>query len=180
MRKRGPKNSVEKQPQELILQINGWLLDDKLKLEDIVALIEKSPLKNNVDVSVSALNRYQIAFDREMKKIKDIRELVNNLPKEFSFDDESKFHSALAGMLSKVMFEFLIEDTLSVKDLGILSKSLENIMSSMKDREKIKADLRIVIEKEIKQAQANKLKTAKDGGKLSKKSFDDAMRILGL
>ena len=181
MRKRGPKNKVEQLPVDLINLIKSRLLDGSMTIESLTNLINTHPLnQEGIKISNSSLNRYQKLFDKEMKEIQDIKTLISNLPKEFNFDDESKFHSALAGMLSKVMFEFLVTGNLSVKDLGTLSKSLENIMSSMKDREKIKADLRKEIERELKQAQADKLKTAKDGGKISKKSFEEAIRILGL
>ena len=72
------------------------------------------------------------------------------------------------------------KEDIDAKQLDFLSRSLKNIMSSIKDREKIKADLRKEIERELKQAQADKLKTAKEGGEISKKGFEEAMRILGL
>ena len=178
-RKRGPKNKIETLSEKLIKEINEKLLSPNTDLGAVLDFINSHP-ENKTHISASSLNRYATLFDKEMKELQDIKNLVNNLPKEFNFDDESKFHSALAGMLSKVMFEFLVTGNLSVKDLGTLSKSLENIMSSMKDREKIKADLKKEIEKELKQAQKDKLTTAKNSGKVTKKTFDEAIRILGL
>lgn len=180
VRKRGPKNSVEKKPKELILKINQWLLDGKLNIAEIVELVNNHPL-NDIPISSSSLNRYAKVFDKEIKDLADLDHLLKNLPKEINFDEESKIHKLVAQILSKAVLTFSMgKEDFDAKDLSFVAKALKDIMSSTKDREKIKADLRKEIEKEVKEAQADKLKHAKAGGKLSKKSFEDAMRILGL
>lgn len=178
-RKRGPKNKIETLSEKLIKEINEKLLNPSTDLGAVLNFINSHP-ENNTHISASSLNRYAAVFDKEMKELQDIKNLVNNLPKEFNFDDESKFHSALAGMLSKVIFEFVVTGNLKSEDLARLSRSLKDIMSSTKDREKIKADLKKEIEIELKQEQSKKLSNARASGKISKKGFDEAIRILGL
>ena len=163
-KRRGLKNKVYDVPEELRKQVNLLLLDGKTSLKQLKDLVNNYP-DNNVEISYSGLNRYAKAFDKEMKDLSDLDHLLRNLPKDINFDDESKAHKLIAQILSKSILTFSMgKEDFDAKELSFVAKALKDIMSSTKDREKIKADLR----KEIRAETLEKVEKVAEKAGISK------------
>ena len=76
-----------------------------------------------------------------MNEFHALDHLVKNLPRALDFNSEDDLHRLLYKILSKVVLGSSLGKELKPAEIILLSRSLKNLRSSTKDREKIKADL---------------------------------------
>lgn len=154
------KSKIYQLDEVLIAQLNECLLAGKLKTEAIRELINNSELNNGVKISHAGLMRYKKRIDASMKDLQALDHLLQSSPNEVGFSAENKIHRLIYRLLSKAVLDASMGSTLNSKQIMELARSTKDLMSSIKDREKIKSEL----EKEIKTEQVSKLD--KEGKKL--------------
>ncbi len=166
------KSKVYSLPKTIQEELNERLLNKEFTLKELKDFINKHPDNQGVEVSQSGLNRYAKAFDKEMQDLKSIQELFAKLPKEIDFSKESSIHQVTAQVLVKSIWEKVAgKEEIDSKDLLLLSRALKDVMTSIKDREKIRADLRKELKEEIERETLQKLDKAIKNSGLSKKTL---------
>ena len=103
-----------------------------------------------------------------MKEFQALDHLVKNLPKDVDFNSEDDLHKLLYKILSKAVLDTSLGKELKPSEIMLLSRSLKDLMSSTKDREKIKLELR----KEIKAETIAKVENVAIKAGISKKGIN--------
>ena len=142
----GRKNKIYELDEAIIVEFNKLLSAKKLTIEELKDFLNSHQLNKGVEISESGVGRYKKAFDLMMKEFQALDHLVKNLPRDVDFNSEDDLHRLLYKILSKAVLDNSLGKELKPAEIMLLSRSLKDLMSSTKDREKIKADLR----KEIK------------------------------
>ncbi|MFL1781476.1 putative DUF3486 family phage protein [Candidatus Hepatincolaceae symbiont of Richtersius coronifer] len=138
------KNKIYELSPELIKQINGLLLSKKMHLSDLQIFINNNELNNGQNISRAGLGRYKQAFDKEMEDLSELDFMLQKLPETIKFDKESDIHKLVSQILSKAILKQIMgKEEIDTKELYFLAKSMKDIMSSTKDREKIKGELQV-------------------------------------
>ena len=142
------RSKIKELDTRLIKQINKLLFDGKLKLDDIKDFIKNSKLnKQGVEVSRSSLGRYKKKQEELTKDFQQLDEFMIAVGSDIGFDKESELHKLIYKILSKsILDNSLSDEPLDAKQVMFLAKALKDLMSSTKDREKLRAE----IEKEVR------------------------------
>ncbi|MFL1781445.1 hypothetical protein ABSA28_01170 [Candidatus Hepatincolaceae symbiont of Richtersius coronifer] len=138
------KNKIYELSPELVKQINGLLLSNKMRLGDLQEFINTNELNKGQNISRAGLGRYKQAFDKEMEDLSELDFMLQKLPETIKFDKESDIHKLVSQILSKAILKQIMgKEEIDTKELYFLAKSMKDIMSSTKDREKIKGELQV-------------------------------------
>ncbi len=168
------KNKVYLIPEELRKELNLFLLDGKKSLKELRDLINSYP-DNYVEISYSGLNRYAKVFDKEMKDKADIDYLLNNLPDNFSFNQESKIYKFITQMTqNKMLTSMLGKEDFTAKDISHYARAIKDIASSAKDMEKIKEQ----IEKELREQGLQKIEETGKAEGLTEQTISNLKKAL--
>lgn len=146
------KSKIKELDNRLIKHINKLMFEGKLSLDDIKEFIANSKLnKNNVSISRSALGRYKQKLEELTRDFQQLEEFMSAVGKDIGFDKESELHKLIYKILSKAILDNSLSDTaLDSKQVMFLAKALKDLISSTKDRAKLRAEIEIEMIEKIK------------------------------